>query len=209
MAIFFEFGFNRKDKYNPLGDVSKLTDDQLIKALIKYSGNPPQELISENYEDPELTDKPVGQIVRLDEARTKKILPRYREEFAKRGMVLFINGIGYKAPNFIGIVRAKSPFEVMRLVGTSAPNYDLTMEYVIAEIGKYATELGLEFEEIRMDGVRATITKDPADWLELAKSLHLFCPDILGWESDTWEGHTLEELAKKIEATKTFYLWWD
>jgi hypothetical protein len=129
-------------------------------------------------------------------------------------------------------------FEKIRSIGTSAPNYELSNDDIIARLKSWDTKFGITVSDISPESVTVTFTVLPSSLQELSAEIYEFCPDIVdqhfgcfgeimeiaeeigqeiepellalmeGVDLDS-DDAGLELLARSLKQTRTIALWWD
>lgn len=140
----------------------------------------------------------------LSEGRARQAV----DELGKRlpaGFVVLRTEQGFgRAPDRIAVVRARDPYDVLRLLGTNGWNYGIGPWAVADWLKTWDGRVGLTVIGAGFDWTEARITRPPADMLPFARAVYQFCPDVV----DQGTG-SVEELAKEMKKSGTVYLWWD
>lgn len=116
---------------------------------------------------------------------------------------LYEQYFGYK-PDEIVLINTRDDLEYLKIVRTSAPNYDLVAEDVLKKYIQWDEQYQLSLIGAGPDWLVAEVQSDDVDWKVFSKEVFEFCPDVV------WQGtNTLEELENEMRKSKTLYLWWD
>ncbi len=97
-----------------------------------------------------------------------------------------------------------SQLDILRLARSDAANYDMYTEDLVAKLGGYDEEFGIDITHAETDTILFNLVGWPADLAAFARDLYEFCPDIV----DQGVG-SVEELREVVEATGKVALWWD
>jgi hypothetical protein len=101
-------------------------------------------------------------------------------------------------------MKASSPYDVLKVMGTNGWNYDISPEMVVARMQEWDNRFGLVLHGAGFDWFEASFRRQPANMLEFAKEVYEFCPDVV----DQGTG-TVEALAAEMKRTNIVFLWWD
>lgn len=107
-------------------------------------------------------------------------------------------------PDRIGVIKTDDQYQILRISGTSAPNYDMTQSAILAKLKKWERKYPFEIIGAEQDSVELRFSKVPSDLPDFAKEVYSFCPDIV----DQGAG-SASALADEIRRSKTLFLWWD
>src|SRR5262245_7750274 len=72
-----------------------------------------------------------------------------------------------------------SKFDVLREQGTSAPNYDITTEQLIATLSQWDEAYGIQLSDVGDDRVTVHFERLPENLDALAARIYDFCPDTV------------------------------
>ncbi len=140
--------------------------------------------------------------------RTKKtddLIASFRTQLRSKGYLIFKSHKGYGSlPDFVTVARGNNSYDVLKIQGTEALNYQLGTRDIIAWL-RDKQKLGT-FVVIGAgpDWLEARFIKQPKDMVPFAKKVIAFAPDVL--ERGT---RTAEELAEKMKRMNGFSLVWD
>ncbi len=177
------------------------------------------------------------------EVPTAETLPpilKLRERLLPRGYMSITLGYNYRQELFgeelmdamrnsknrglIGIVKLDNHYQIVKFFGTSAGNYDLGNEDIIAKLQDW--EKNCEFVILGGGGdtLQLAFKTLPKDLVAFAEEVYEFCPDLMdqGYigpplgEGATMEDlgramdeQTVEDLADFIERNQRLNFWWD
>lgn len=133
---------------------------------------------------------------------------------------------------------ASDPFALIRAANTSAPNFDLDTDAIIARLEQWQTLCSLTVTAATHDSADIEFTTLPADMDAFVRDLYDFCPDLVdqgtgcvhemvemleetGEELSPHmaaliegidlsdENYGLEILKRELQAKNSVKLWWD
>ena len=107
-------------------------------------------------------------------------------------------------PDRIAILPTADQLEVVRTIGTSAPNYDIANRDIVAWLRALHTEHPFTITGAGTDWLAARFAATPGDPALLARRINAFCPDVV----EQGVG-SVRALADEIEKTGQLYCWWD
>jgi len=140
--------------------------------------------------------------------RTKKsedLIASFRTQLRSRGYLIFKSHKGYGSlSDFVTIARGNNSYDILKIQGTEAMNYQLGTRDIIAWL-REQQKLGT-FVVIGAgpDWLEARFIKPPKNMVGFAKKVIAFAPDVIDRRTPT-----PEDLAKKMERTNGFSLVWD
>jgi len=132
---------------------------------------------------------------------------RQLQKVAPPGYLAFISERNYGIdgnPDQVSVVKATSIGEVLAIMGTNGWNYDMSPEDVIAQVNEWDERFGLVLRGAAYDWFEAEFLQQPADMLEYADEVYVFCPDVVDQGTET-----VEVLAEEMTRTNTLFCWWD
>jgi hypothetical protein len=145
-----------------------------------------------------------GVAIAVPQGSVRQTLTRLSAGLGSAYLVLHTDqNFGY-APDSIGIIRTRDPFEALRIRSTSGVNYDISVDSVIVLYRKWDAAYGLELEGAGPDFLLARILRPPRDYRSFAQAVFAACPDVV--EQGT---NTVEALAKEMQQTGILFCWWD
>ncbi len=109
-----------------------------------------------------------------------------------------------REPDRIAVVRARSGYDVLIMLGTNGWNLGIGPWQVAQWLRSWDQRVGLTVIGAGLDWTEARIAHPPADMLPFARAVYQFSPDVV----DQGTG-SVEELAKEMRRSGTVYLWWD
>jgi hypothetical protein len=107
-------------------------------------------------------------------------------------------------PDRIAILPTADQLEVVRTMGTSAPNYDIANHDIVAWLRALHTEHPFTITGAGTDWIAARFAAPPRDAMMLARRINSFCPDVVEQGAGS-----VSALAEEIEKTRQLYCWWD
>jgi len=146
------------------------------------------------------------------EDNAMNIIKETREQLNKEGKSIFIYesiyGVSQKQYNkqyrLCLTGATDNIFEIMKLVGTGGPNYDVYTEDVIEKYKKWDSQFGLFPIGIGEDFCDFEIINRGIDYKILAEEVYEFSPDVV----DQGAG-TIDRLKEEMEKDGRIFLWWD
>jgi len=121
------------------------------------------------------------------------------------GYVVFISqrryGLG-RQPDDVSVIRAKDPFEPLRVMGTGGPAYDLSPPRVLAKLRDWNRRYGVQLIGAGHDWVEVRLQRLPAQLHRFAVEVVEFCPDVVG------DMESVDRLGEELRLTRTLHLAW-
>lgn len=102
------------------------------------------------------------------------------------------------------IAPGSNQFDILRLVGTAAPNHGLTNADIISRLEKWNPRYGVNVLGAGEDYVSLLLRAKPSNPDAFADELYAFCPDIV----DQGFGD-LDSLKAALRTSREVFLWWD
>jgi Domain of unknown function (DUF4253) len=179
-----------------------------VRALETLAGTSAVPMVVEDGETMEMR-RTEGFEVPFDAKRTDALIAAAAPLFRARGFLLFRNGTTFGTggePERVALYPRDDLAEVMRLIGTSGPNFDTGVDSVVAWFARLNarhpfTVVGIGTDHLEGRFVR---TPEPGEMQVLAREFYAFCPDVV----DQGTG-TVAALAAEMATEKTVYCWWD
>ena len=129
------------------------------------------------------------------------------QEAAPPGYFAFVSernfGFGGEG-DWVSVMKAADPYEVILAMGTNGWNYDISPAMVASRLKEWDERFGLVFRGIGFDWLEAEFKTPPADMQAFAEEVYKFCPDVVDQGTDT-----VEALAREMKSENMVYLWWD
>lgn len=139
--------------------------------------------------------------------RTKNaddLVERTREELRKKGFLIFKTSRRYSSvAETVSVVRGKNSFELLRLQGTEAPNYNLDAKAITLWL-KNQQQTACIVVGAGPDWVEVRFKRPPQNMLSFARKVAAFAPDVLEHGQ-----RTPEELVERMQKMNGFVLVWD
>ena len=105
----------------------------------------------------------------------------------------------------VGLLPTTDPFEVIRAVGTAAPNSNLDNDDIVAWLRDLYAEHPFELTGVRHDVVQGRFLGPIKDTKAMARRMEAFCSDIV-----TQGVGSVAALAKSLKGDRPqLYFWWD
>lgn len=125
--------------------------------------------------------------------------------------------------NVITIIKTDDPYNILKIMSTSAPNFDLDNQEIIDKIKSWENISEFFISGASYDWVSIIFEKLPDNIEKFADEVYEFCPDTLdqGFHAelpkdfseedfeDLFESQTTKDLANSIKKYKYLFLWWD
>lgn len=150
----------------------------------------------------------------LNEDSLKQVLGKVWEDLRDRG----------QSPTLIGIIQARDPYDLLRIQGTNATNYDLTTEDIIERLQEWEDLCNFGILSAGGDTLDLAFTTLPDDLEDFAEAVYEFCPDILDQGylgspldedasaeefEEALEAQTTDDIVVFLEREKYLSFWWD
>lgn len=137
--------------------------------------------------------------------RTEDLIASYRAPLRAKGYVIFRSHKGYgNLPDIVTIVKGRNSYDILKVQGTEAPNYQLTTQAIIAWLRERQKEASFVVTGAGPDWLEAQFIKPPKNMAAFAKKTIAFAPDI-----PEHGPRTLDKLAERMVRTNGFFLVWD
>ncbi len=91
-------------------------------------------------------------------------------------------------------------FDILRLARTSAPNFGMNTEDLIARLRPWNDKWGLSIISAGADTLDIELGKTPADLEVFSREISAVCPDLEA---------SPEELKREFRQSRRLYFWWD
>lgn len=197
-----ETALSNKVKFNPaiLLKIREYTSAP-VKQLITYTN----EYHVETQEVVSFSSPHQGVVFGVPQKDARAIIPKIREYLKGGDYLVFKRHDSFGMGNdSIAILKANNQFEILRVMGTAGPNYDIYNKDVLARLKKWHALAPFTITGAGEEWIEATFIKQPADMHAFAKEVYTFCPDIV----DQGTGD-VNALADEMKNHNTLYLWWD
>ena len=148
-----------------------------------------------------------GLIFNAPNASSDGILTNLYDNFQKRGYTIFVLDESFgiqKKPDVIGVLKTVDKYAILRQVQTDGINAGIDNDSLLKVIKIFDDKYLLQLIGASVDWCEFKITREPEDWLVLAKEAYKVCPDIV--EQGTG---SVEKLAEEMKRTRRLYFWWD
>lgn len=180
-------------------------DLSLFEAVKKLNGDTLSRLQSYYWVDTAELTFDQGIQIKTDSEKSFELVERFYEPFKSNGYFIFLadENFGYE-PDIVAVIRSNDQFEILKIRGTGAWNYDHDTRWVIELAKNIHSRYPFEIVAADHESFEARFLQPPTDWLAFAKELYEVCPDIV-----TQGAGSLEGLADEMKNANGFYLWWD
>jgi hypothetical protein len=111
------------------------------------------------------------------------------------------HGIG-RQPDDVSVIRAKDPFDALRVMGTGGPAYELSPPRVLAKLRDWDRRYGVQLIGAGHDWVEVRLQRLPERLRRFAVEVVEFCPDVVG------DVESVDRLAEELQLTRTLHLAW-
>lgn len=145
---------------------------------------------------------------KISEEKAKQLVLKYHDVCKANGNYIFLKELDFdnewNSLYDLTIVKATNQFEVVKLMNTQGPSYDVTNEMVINKIKKWDKQVGLQLIVVQEDRIEAQIDKLPKDLEIFTNEIYELCPDVI----DQGYGG-MDEMIDDYQLNKYFWMWWD
>ncbi len=126
-----------------------------------------------------------------------------RASLRARGYLIFKSQKGYGSlPDIVTVIKGNNSYDVLKIQGTEAPNYNIDTKAIIAWLKSRQQEESFVVSGAGPDWLEGRFIKPPKNLLSLARKIAAFSPDALSHG-------TAEQLVERMERNNSFYLVWD
>ena len=167
------------------------------------------------------TAKPVSQLQGLDDDfesvavqglalsvpgdKALAALKSLRAALAPQGYLVFRSEAQFgHGPDTLAILKTQDQFDALRTMKTNGANFDIDTDRVVARLGAWHRQYGLDIYGAGLDFVEAHFVRQPPDMRAFAQEVYEFCPDVV----DQGAG-SVAALAHEMKRENMLYLWWD
>ena len=145
----------------------------------------------------------------VKEKLARKVVRENLTEFQQAGYYIYLKNLDFDKEYSnsyydVAVIKCKDQFELVKLVGTSGVNYEVTNEEIIKKLKLWYRESPFVIIVADEDRIEANFSKLPADLSKFAKDVYSFCPDVI----DQGAGSE-QKLIEYFRNEKAFWLWWD
>lgn len=149
--------------------------------------------------------------IRIDsvpENEARAIITEYFDEVRSKNNYLFLTDLSFnhKFESYydIVIVPINDQLDIVRQVGTWAPNYNLENKDIVDWFKLQSEQIEFDIVIVDIDRIEAYLNAKPVSVKKLAKDIYEFCPDVID------QGHeNMTELVETIEKQSYIWFWWD
>jgi hypothetical protein len=145
---------------------------------------------------------------KVKESRAKEIYSQYYDSIRNTGNFIFLTNVDFAKDSQtyfdVVVVRADDMYDILKLMNTSGPNYDIDNAAVISKMKQWDEEVGFRLVVADEDRIEATMDHLPDDVKKFAKDVYKFCPDVI----DQGYG-TMDKMLDDYQTNKYFWMWWD
>jgi hypothetical protein len=140
--------------------------------------------------------------------RTKKtddLISSYRSGLRVKGYLIFKSHQGYGSlPDMVTIVRGNNSYDILKIQGTEAFNYNLDTQAIINWLKQQQRFGSFVITGAGPDWVEARFVKQPGDLRAFAETVQAFAPDVREYGPKT-----VGKFAEHMKKINGFYLVWD
>ncbi len=145
---------------------------------------------------------------KINETQAKSIVENYSDKLSKAGNYIFLKNLDFddnwNSLYDVTIMRANNQYEILKMMNTEGPNYNVTNDQVIRKIKEWDQRVGLKIIVADESRVEALILKLPDDLLDFTQEVYELCPDVIE------QGYgSMKEMLKDYKTNKYFWMWWD
>ncbi|TRZ45122.1 DUF4253 domain-containing protein [Robertkochia solimangrovi] len=203
---------------NDIVTINGVTINQkILNELKKKLNQEPIEFekVNYHYENVDSTWKEETDTIRngfyfkqISEFKAKRIIQDYSEELTETGHYMFLKNLefddNWNSLYDVTIVKAENQYDILKIMNTQGPNYDVTNEQVITKVKKWDEKVGLKIIVADEARVEAFISKLPDDLLNFTQEIYELCPDVIE------QGYSdMDEMINDYKTNKYFWMWWD
>ncbi|MGB1039575.1 MAG: DUF4253 domain-containing protein [Flavobacteriales bacterium] len=148
-----------------------------------------------------------GIVFKTENHKSYDLIFSLKKEFNKLGYTIFMLecNFGFDGQkDVIAVLKTVNKLEILKSLETDGINYDIDSDSLLNIISDLDKKYELDLIGASGDYCEFIITKEPKKWLDFAKEIYKFCPDIVDQGTET-----VEKLAEEMKISKTLYLWWD
>lgn len=140
--------------------------------------------------------------------RTKKaeeLIISFRAGLRVKGYLIFRSHKSYgDLPDVVTVVKGNNSYDILKIQGTEAPNYQLDTKAIIVWLKKQQQRGTFVITGAGSDWLEARFINPPGNMRAFAQQINAFAPDVLAHGP-----RTAEKLAEKMKKTSSFHLEWD
>ncbi len=140
--------------------------------------------------------------------RTKnsdEIIKSWRTGLRVKGFLIFKSHRGYGSlPDIVSVVRGNNTYDLLKIQGTEAPNYQLDTTAIIAWLREQQKLASFAITGAGSDWVEGRFVTQPRSLLPFARKVLAFAPDVRQYGPQT-----ADKLAARMKKTNSFLLIWD
>ena len=195
----------------------KLLNEDLQKILREESGKDIEPLLVTTWFPVENTpgmsspkDIPVeGWSVRsLPQQRAGEIFDEHYDTFLLSGYLMFLTNLDfddkYNSLYDLAVIAGTDQYDILRVVNTEAPNYDLTNDEIVGALKQWEADVEFRIKTADEDRVEADILQMPDNVEAFAIKIYDLSPDTV------YQGAgSLEAVVTDIKEDEYFWMWWD
>ena len=203
-----------KSKPQPLSDAERARLDfppELIMQVEEAAGTRAEPFFetvlkpSENLKGKSMivSKRLAGFSVRTREAQ--KLVESFSGAIRPQGYLIFRSELNYGTiPDIVTVIRGRSQYDILRVQKTGASNYRLNTKAIITWLKRENRRRPFVITGAGPTWLEARFLRPPKNVRVFAKRISRFAPDVVNQGTKS-----IKELSREIQATNTFYLWWD
>lgn len=140
-------------------------------------------------------------------ANSYELVMNLKDDFHQRGYTIFLLENNYNIGNKLdqlAVLKQTDKYVILKQLEIDAANYDISNDSILSIVKHFDQQYSLELIGAAGDWCEFVIHKEPDNWLNFAKEVYRFCPDVVDQGTGSVEG-----LAKEMKMSNRLYLWWD
>jgi len=144
----------------------------------------------------------------IPDARARQIFDSFFDAVRQDGNYLVLTNLDFD-DNFnslydVVILKAKDQFEVVKMMNTEGPNFEVTNDMVLEKLRKWDKEVGFRVIVADYARVEALMKNNHSNLETFAQEIYEFCPDVIE------QGYgDMSAMLEDYKENKYFWMWWD
>ena len=203
-----------KSKPQPLSDAERSRLDfppELIQQVEETAGTKAEPFFetvlkpSQNLKGKSMivSKRLAGFSVRTIEAQ--KLIESFSGVFRPQGYLIFRSELNYGTiPDIVTVIRGRSQYDILRVQKTAASNDRLNTKAIIKWLKREHRRRPFVLTGAGPTWLEARFLRPPKNVHAFARKVSRLAPDVVNQGT-----RSIKELAREIQETNTFYLWWD
>ncbi len=137
--------------------------------------------------------------------QSEELIASWRAGLRVKGFLIFKSHRGYGSlPDIVTVVRGNNSYDLLKLQGTEAPNYQLDTAAIITWLREQQHVASFSITGAGADWVEGRFVKQPVNMLSFARKVLSFAPDVREYGPQT-----ADALALRMKKNNSFLLIWD